>query len=220
MHHEYSGKDGAMMESVQYCKSYEEYQRLMENDIKQGREPLRREVLDGVIYIVSMATAKHQDVVKNLGEMLGNFLKLKKENCKVLIAPFDVRLNYEKKSDEGEPDQIVQPDVFVSCKDKIIDGKFLAGAPEVVFEVLSENPSYDKTKKFVKYYDYGVKEYFMVDQYKEEVIKHVFLENDVETYIYKNLDDIFCVDELDFKLRVSDVFGYTERFEKPVLKEL
>ena len=198
------------MQNTQYCRTYEEYQMLAKNDIKQGREPLRREVLDGVIRITSMATKKHQNIVANLREILGNFIKAKQAKCDVIIAPFDVRLNYGKKSEENEPDEIVQPDVLVSCSDKIIDGKFLAGAPEVVFEVLSENKRYDKAKKMAKYEEYGVKEYFMVDQFTEEVKYYNFTdENDVIDKTYKEKDDKVFIETIDYSIKLSDIFGET-----------
>ena len=198
------------MQNVQYCRSYEEYQRLAENDMKQGREPLRREVLDGAIHITSMATKKHQNIVANLREILGNFIKSKQTKCDVIIAPFDVRLNYGKKSKENESDEIVQPDVLVSCSDKIIDGKFLAGAPEVVFEVLSENRRYDKVKKMAKYEEYGVKEYFIVDQFTDEIKYYNFMdENDVIEKNYKEKDDMVFIETMDYSIKLSDIFGET-----------
>ena len=198
------------MQNVQYCRTYEEYKQLAKNDMKQGREPLRREVLDGVIHITAMATGKHQSIVANLGKILGEFLRFRQKKCEVIIAPFDVRLNYGKKSDESEPDEIVQPDVLVSCSDKIIDGKFLAGAPEVVFEVLSENKKYDKTKKFTKYEEYGVKEYFMVDQFTEEIKYYNFTdENDVIERTYKEKDDKVIIETIDYSIKLSDIFGET-----------
>jgi len=101
----------------------------------------------------------HQDVVGDVYSQLKTSLKGK--NCKPMLAPFDVRLFPRK---DGSDDNVVQPDVIVVCdKNKLSDGKACVGAPEVVFEVLSDSTKVmDLRVKRELYKSAGVKEYWVV----------------------------------------------------------
>ena len=86
-----------------------------------------------------------------------------------LVAPFDVQLDMDEKT-------MVQPDLLVICKKKGQDlRKRLYGAPEFVMEVLSESTrKKDMETKRNKYSSAGVKEYWIVDPDKEEILAYDF----------------------------------------------
>jgi len=132
----------------------------------------RWELIDGKPYLMSAPTANHQILQLELGRQLANFLKGKK--CRAFISPFDVRLNHDTLDNT-----VVQPDVLVVCdKNKTADGKALAGAPDLAIEILSpSNPKHDTVRKFKKYMEAGIREYWIVDPKAKTVAVNV-LENE------------------------------------------
>ena len=117
----------------------------------------RYELIDGEAYLMASPTYIHQRISMNLAGELFSFLKGKP--CRVLSAPFDVRLNSDKADDI-----VVQPDILVVCdKDKLSD-KYCAGAPDFVIEILSPSTlGKDRVTKFNAYLNAGVREYWIVD---------------------------------------------------------
>jgi len=118
----------------------------------------RWELVDGWAYAMAAPNAAHQTILLDLGSRFRDFLRGK--TCKVFIAPFDVRLNY----DAGD-NTVVQPDVLVVCDPaKLADGKAVKGAPDLVIEILSPSTSrHDRAVKFDKYRQAGVKEIWLVE---------------------------------------------------------
>jgi len=124
----------------------------------EWEEDFRCELIDGVVYMMSAPSEWHQRVVTTLSRKVGNFLEGK--NCEPFVAPFDVRLFPRK---DLSDDTVVQPDVIVVCDKSKLDGKACVGAPEVVFEVLSESTKVmDLQVKKELYKSAGVKEYWVV----------------------------------------------------------
>ncbi|WP_241154351.1 Uma2 family endonuclease [Staphylospora marina] len=130
------------------------------------------EIIDGVPHNMAPApSSKHQEVLGNVFALFHQYLKGKR--CKVYIAPFEVRLS-ESGLDE-ETFNIVQPDLTVVCDRKKIDERGCNGTPDLIVEVLSPGMAAkrDKIVKFELYERFGVKEYWIVDPYHENV--EVFL---------------------------------------------
>ncbi|MGZ4106887.1 MAG: Uma2 family endonuclease, partial [Tumebacillaceae bacterium] len=95
----------------------------------------RWEMVHGVPYNMTPApSTEHQNVISNLHGEFYTFLKGKE--CKSFVAPFDVRLFAEDKSDE-EIINFVQPDISIICDKNKLDHKGCLGAPDLVIEVLS-----------------------------------------------------------------------------------
>jgi Uma2 family endonuclease len=114
------------------------------------------QLIDGEIIEMPSPTVPHQTVVKNLAFEFEKFVREKK-NGRILFAPMDVYF---------DDDNTFQPDVlFISNKrKKIISGKFIDGAPDLVVEVLSPGTAYyDLKKKKHGYEKFGVKEYWIID---------------------------------------------------------
>ena len=74
---------------------------------------------------------------------------------------------------------MVQPDLIIICdKDKIRRWGIM-GAPEFVLEVLSDSTrTKDCTKKLDKYTDAGVKEYWIIDPKKRQLIVYDYINGD------------------------------------------
>jgi len=131
--------------------TYDEYM-----EIEDGQ---RCELIDGIVYMMAPPVLWHQYVAGDIHYELKNFLKNKK--CKPIVSPVGVRLFYEKSNSDKT---VVQPDVIVVCDEsKLSDGTVVLGAPDVVFEVMSDSTAlYDLNVKKSLYEKAGVKEYWIV----------------------------------------------------------
>lgn len=137
------------------------------------------ELIRGKVYKMSPApTARHQTIVVNLVTEIKAFLK--KQKCKVFVAPFDVRLPRKGKANE-DIITVVQPDICVICDPTKIDKRGCLGAPDWVIEILSKHTSAkDLNEKFEVYEEAGVKEYWVVHPGEQTVL--VYTLNDSGKY--------------------------------------
>jgi len=169
----------------------------------------RRELIDGFIKMMSPAPVNiHQKISGNFYGFLWNYLR--KKDCEVRYAPFDVRL---PKNGEKENDKIytvVQPDLCIICDPSKIDEKGCIGAPDFIIEILSKGSSkHDAKIKYELYQRHGVREYWIVHPTEQTVLVYV-LNN---TGKYENIG-IFAQDEKvkvnifeDFYIDLAEVFG-------------
>lgn len=117
----------------------------------------RYELIDGVLVVPPSPSAAHVRVVGRLYWAIGEYLLPRRQRDYLFFAPFDVRLTRFR---------AVQPDLLYVNPDrprKLTSG-YVAGAPELVVEVLSpSNRTYDRVTKFGFYAEAGVREYWIVD---------------------------------------------------------
>jgi Uma2 family endonuclease len=133
----------------------------------------RLELIKGKIFKMSPAQGNaHQEIALNIGSELNYFLKNK--TCKVYIAPFDVRLVREEKSDQ-KIKTVVQPDLSVICDpEKLTDQRGCLGAPDLVVEILSPGNNAKEIKiKYDLYEEFGVKEYWVIYPDEQSLVKYV-----------------------------------------------
>lgn len=137
------------------------------------------ELIRGKVFKMTPApTSRHQTIVVNLVSEIKAFLK--KQKCKVFVAPFDVRLPRKGKQNE-DITTVVQPDICVICDPTKIDMRGCLGAPDWVIEILSKHTSAkDLNEKFEVYEEAGVKEYWVVHPGEQTVL--VYTLNDSGTY--------------------------------------
>jgi Uma2 family endonuclease len=127
----------------------------------------RRELIDGVPYLMSAPSLRHQRLLGNLYGQFWTFLKGKK--CKVFFAPLDVRLNADTFDNT-----VVQPDMLIICNESVIDKAGCKGVPDMVVEILSPSTSrYDRITKFNTYLKAGIHEYWIVDPETKTLAVHV-----------------------------------------------
>lgn len=152
----------------------------------------RVELIDGQIYMMTGASALHQDIVLNLGYLLKNISKTQKR-CFLRIAPYDLKLQ------RGKDISVVQPDVMIFCADEF---------PCAIFEVLSPSTAYkDKSIKKELYEANGITEYFLVNIEFQTIDKFILLD---EKYIYDRvygLEDAMPIVCMDSDIKVSEVFA-------------
>ena len=128
----------------------------------------RVELIDGVFYDMSAPSSPHQLVGGEGHRQISNFLRDKKGTCVPFMAPVDVQLDKDEKT-------MLQPDVLVVCDRTKITRRCVVGAPDFVMEVLSPSTmKKDIIIKLMKYWNAGVREYWMVDMEDETVTKMLF----------------------------------------------
>lgn len=128
----------------------------------------RVELIDGVFYDMSAPGFVHQGVAGEIYYQIASFIRKRKGECVVRMAPVDVRLN----CDNGT---MVQPDVMIVCDRSKIKQWGIMGAPDFIVEVLSPSTrKKDSFKKLDKYMEAGVREYWMVDPKGKRLIIYDF----------------------------------------------
>ena len=138
---------------------------------------------------------------------LANFLEGKK--CRVLSAPFDVRL-FEKEGDRFDNIQtVVQPDISIICDQNKLDEHGCKGAPDLVIEILFPSTQrHDKFTKFNLYQRAGVREYWIVDPASQSVQVFVLEEGHYMAKDFGGADDKIKVNVLeDCTIDLSSVFS-------------
>ena len=141
-------------------------------------EDQRIELIDGVIYDMAAPIAGHQVLAAEIHHQLSRFVRSNKGSCIPLMSPIDVQLDCDDKT-------MVRPDVMVLCrKDRLKKGRVF-GAPDFVVEVLSPSTrSRDMILKLGKYQNAGVREYWLVDPGKKQVITYQFNGDDMDIAIH------------------------------------
>jgi Uma2 family endonuclease len=144
--HEEYNRDVTLPEALKF--TYSDYCLLPEDR--------RYEVIDGDIWGMPSQTPLHQTVLSRLSILMHDFVQERGLGT-VLHGPCDILLS---------PHGIVQPDAFYVSKERrpILEEKFVAGAPDLVIEVLlQESAEHDRVAKAKRYAMFGVRELWLVD---------------------------------------------------------
>jgi Uma2 family endonuclease len=118
---------------------------------------LRREIIDGELYVSAAPNVRHQEILGRLYLAFGVYLEAHPELGRVFFAPFDVVFSIH---------DVVEPDLVFVAADQldILDDENAKGAPALLVEVLS--PSTRRTDERPKrqlFERAGVREYWIVD---------------------------------------------------------
>jgi Uma2 family endonuclease len=122
------------------------------------------EWVDGRIEFMSPASLRHQEIVGFLYRALYDHAHTH-DLGKVVMAPFQVKLGPDLPGRE--------PDLLFIARGSLdrVRPTYLDGAPEVVVEVSSpESAALDRGAKFVEYEKAGVREYWLIDPERDEVV--------------------------------------------------
>ena len=164
-------------------------------DIRALPDEIRVELIDGVIYDMTAPRPIHQDLLFELALEFRKCVDASGSDCKVRLAPFDVRLLSDDRN-------MFQPDIFITCDESKNNGEFYDGAPELAVEILS--PSTRRKDFIVKapsYQKAGVREYWIVDP-KDEKVWVFFYEEDALPVTY-SFSDIIPVRISDGKCEID-----------------
>ena len=146
-------------------------------DLYNLPEGVRAELIDGKIYYMSSPNITHQLILSLFHNSVWQYIKENKGTCIPVSAPMDVQLDEDDRT-------LVQPDFLIVCdKKKVVNGRIF-GAPDFVMEVLSPTTrGKDLTLKTWKYLNAGVREYWIIDPDKQQVLVYNF-EDDSFPHIY------------------------------------
>lgn len=171
-----------------------------EDDYYNLPENVRAELIDGAFYYMASPSRFHQRILSELHLAIGNYIKSNAASCHVYPAPFAVKLF-------NNHNTIIEPDISIICDLNKLTDKGCSGAPDWIIEIISpSNPSHDYIRKLNLYADAGVREYWIVNPMKENVLVYFFEENNFEVAAYTfqdkikvNIYDDFWIDfkELD-----------------------
>lgn len=154
------------------------------DDIYALPEGQRAELIDGQIYSMSPPNYLHQKLVIELSSEIKNYIKANNGSCEVLPAPFAVFLNNDDKT-------YVEPDISVICDRNKLDDRGCNGAPDWIIEIVS--PSSKRMDYFTKLFKYrtaSVKEYWIVNPEKQQVLVYDFAGDGEKTDTYSFTDTI------------------------------
>lgn len=151
--------------SAYVCKKQGEYTL---EDYYAIPDERRVELIDGEIFDMAAPSAEHQLI---LGELYVQFRACADTHgrpCRVFLSPCDVQLDNDEKT-------MVQPDLFVLCREYERERRSIAGAPDLTVEILSDSTrSKDLLLKTYKYQNAGVREYWIIDPKEKTVMVYDF----------------------------------------------
>ena len=147
-------------------------------------DTLRREIINGKVYMMAGTTDDHASAVLNLTAILRNYLRGKK--CRVFGEGLKIKF------DEDSPE--VLPDIKIVCDPDKIKRTYIDGAADFIAEVLSTRTrTKDETEKKDLYEKHGVKEYWLIDTDRKTIEVNILKDGKyIKDYTYTrfNEDDI------------------------------
>jgi Uma2 family endonuclease len=166
----------------------------------------RYELVRGYVHFLPTPSTRHQTILCNVSRILGSYLRENRLG-EVLFAPLDIVLN---------EDTALQPDlIFISnARAGIIQKNWIAGAPDLVVEVLSASTAaYDRATKLPIYAEAGVPEVWLIDSQVKtvEVLKLQGKKYFVEA---THAGDQILTSNLfpGWQLALTDLFDFRGRF--------
>lgn len=154
---------------------------------------------NGLIFLSSNTSIKHNEVKRNILTELSIYLKGSK--CKAYDEQIEIIFKY--KDDLRK----YKPDIFVMCDDATRKGESFTSAPKIIFEILSKSTAkFDKGRKYDTYEKFGVLEYNLVEQ-NGFIVQHALIDGAYQIVnVYKNDDDYISTVFKDLKINLKDIF--------------
>ena len=147
-------------------------------DYYQLPDDQRVELIDGVFYDMGAPAVIHQMILLQLHLLFEECIRQHGGRCEVFISPCDVHLDKDNYT-------MLQPDLFVLCREFDIHAIRIEGAPDLALEILSPSTrSRDMILKLYKYQRAGVREYWIVDPKYRTVTVHDFEAEDYRPQTY------------------------------------
>lgn len=149
-------------------------------DIYALPEGERAELIDGQIYYMAPPNTKHQRISTRLVSAIDRYIGEHKGKCEVFAAPFEVYL-------DEKTNTYVEPDISVICDSDKLDDRGCKGAPDWIIEIVSPaSRRMDYYTKLFKYRTAGVREYWIVDPMKNQILVYDFEHEDTEQYTFQD----------------------------------
>lgn len=163
---------------------------------------LRREIIDGELFVTASPRTRHQDVVATLTLLLG--LYAREYGGKVLPAPMDVFF-----SDTS----VVEPDVLFVRADHLekVEYGFVRSAPDLVVEVSSPSTrKLELARKRDLFERFGVPEYWYVDLEADLIQVYRLDEGYGVARVFGRGDTIEAASVPGFLASVEEILGEAE----------
>lgn len=169
-------------------------------------DDVRVELIDGVFYDMAAPTFFHQKIAGEIYRQIANFIRENNGRCEAAISPLDVQLDCDDRT-------MLQPDVMIICDNKKITIKNVFGAPDFVLEVISPSTKKkDYCKKLTKYENAGVREYWILDPYKKQLVVF-FFESDIYAQFYDLTEPVpINIYEGKLEIQFDDILKWCEDF--------
>ena len=160
-------------------------------------------------FIVMMAgntSSNHMRICGYIARKIGNYLEGKK--CEVFqdanVYLFDDEIGLCK--------NVYQPDIIIGCdKNKMTDRGY-EGSPDFVAEVINKSAAYkDYFEKCGRYMQYGVKEYWIVDLKKNQIMVYLNGEDTPEIQRYSFSDQIKVNVLNDFYIDFNEILKIVDK---------
>ncbi|MBE6088988.1 MAG: Uma2 family endonuclease [Clostridium beijerinckii] len=169
----------------------------------------RIEIIDGEIINMSPAPSRiHQEIITEILFKIRQYIQSNNGPCKVYTAPFDVIL----KNDDDElisSKNIVQPDISVICDKNKLTDKGCTGSPDMFVEVVSNfNPRNDYIRKLNLYEQFKVKEYWIVNPMRRNILVYILTEVGYDapiTYTFADKVKVNIYDNLEIDFNSIDI---------------
>ena len=146
------------------------------DDIYALPEGERAELIDGHIYYMAPPNREHQKILMELSARIFEYIRSHNGKCEVYAAPFAVYL-------DDTSNTYVEPDISVICNPDKMDDKGCNGAPDWIIEIVSPaSKRMDYYTKLFKYRTAGVREYWIIDEIKNQIFVYNFEKGDTEQY--------------------------------------
>ena len=169
-------------------------------------EDRRAELIDGVIYDMASPSPLHQMIAGMVYARILAFIEKNKGDCIPFIAPADVQLDCDDRT-------MVQPDVFILCKQDRLRRFGICGAPDFVLEILSGSTrKKDMTVKLTKYMEAGVKEYWVIDPEKRLLIVYIGEEVGIPRLYPLQGDVGMNLYDGNLRIDLNEINGLIDRF--------
>jgi Uma2 family endonuclease len=166
-------------------------------------EDKRYELIFGRVFMMASATGNHQRICWHVSNVIGNYLKGKK--CEAFN---DISVYLKKPMRKCE--DVYRPDIIIGCKRELVTEKGYEGTPDFVVEVISKSTAkLDYWLKLWQYMEFGVKEYWIIDMYR-----------DIITVYKNNIDDMPEVRQYTFADIVESAAFSGLRVDFREIKEL
>lgn len=148
------------------------------DDIYSLPDEERAELIDGQIYYMAPPSRIHQRISTRLASLIDRYIDEHHGPCQVYSASFAVFLSEDSKN-------YVEPDISVICSpDKLTDWG-CNGAPDWIIEIVSPSSrQLDYFTKLFKYRTSEVREYWIVDPNKQQILVYSFEQNTMEQYTF------------------------------------
>ncbi len=160
----------------------------------------RYEILKGRLEMTPAPSTRHQDVSRNLGTILWDFVK-RHDLGKIYYSPVDVIFDQIN---------VVEPDIIYISKERqeLIREKGIFGAPDLIIEIQSPGTLHVDAKRKKDIYErFGVREYWIVDPSEKKVEVFMLKGGGYKLEgIYTEGDSIECKTIKGLSVPLSEVF--------------